>query len=350
MTDSDDDPRSPVSAPAPRNAWYAAVASSRLADAPVPVKLLGWNLVLFRDSEGRAHALHDRCIHRGARLRLGEVVGGALACRYHGWRFAGDGRCVHIPSLADGASIPQGARVRAFPCLERDGYAFVWIGDAPPADGPEPIEAFRDFDWIQGSLELGCAALLAIENNLDWCHPVFAHPRTHGMYFLNQALGFRDQSIEVRLTTHGLSVSTAPADAQEAASSLAGSLTFALPDRVTVAFSMGRQAINRIVMHLVPTGPTSCRQEWLVSTGAADPSQGSKVVWIDEVNAIFEQDRELLESIQQARSSEGDAIELSVEADIPTLLARRVYALACSGRWETERHHLSHARVVRIRT
>jgi phenylpropionate dioxygenase-like ring-hydroxylating dioxygenase large terminal subunit len=59
--------------------------------------------VLFRDDAGKPHALLNRCCHRGVQLSLGKVVDGAIACRYHGWRYDGSGRCIHIPSLtADG--------------------------------------------------------------------------------------------------------------------------------------------------------------------------------------------------------------------------------------------------------
>lgn len=335
---------------APGNAWYAAIASSRLARDPAAAKVLDWSLVLFRDGEGRARAVHDRCAHRGARLHLGDVSDGVLACRYHGWRFAGDGRCVHIPSLAAGQAIPGDAAVRAFPCREGDGYLWVWIGDDPPDAEPEPIEAFGRFDWIQGSLDLECAALLAIENNLDWCHPVFAHPMTHGMYFLNQAVGFREETIEVRASARGLRVFAPPTAGPEVEPDPLGSLTLTLPDRVTVAFSLGPQGASQVVMHIVPTGAATCRQEWLVSTGLADPALGPRVVWTDETHAIFEQDRQLLESIQEVRSIEGRAFERSVEADIPTLLARRVYAQACAGSRREEGSGPRYRRVIRIRT
>jgi len=335
---------------APTEGWYAALASSRLTHAPAAVRVLDQSLVLFRDQDGRPHAVRDRCIHRGARLRLGEVTEGALACRYHGWRFAGDGRCVHIPSLTAGEAIPEGSGVRAFPCLESEGYVWAWMGDQLPGLALEPIEAFDQFDWVQGALELKCTALLAIENNLDWCHPVFAHPKTHGMYFINQAMGFQEQTIEVRLSGRGICVFAPPTADADAPPDPTVSLTFALPDRVTVAFSLGSQGPARIVMHLVPTGAATCRQEWLASTGPADPARGPRIVWTDETNPIFEQDRQLLESIQEARTREGRGSEWSVEADVPTLLARRVYGLACAGRWEQERRDLVHRRLIRVRT
>jgi len=76
----------------------------RLTDARAPVGAtpraaqgLDQPLVLWRDATSQPHALPNRCAHRGALLSRGTVVDGTLACRYHGWRDAGTGKCVHIP-------------------------------------------------------------------------------------------------------------------------------------------------------------------------------------------------------------------------------------------------------------
>src|ERR1041385_5261181 len=67
-----------------RDYWYIACAASRLGAAPLAIKVLDQELVVFKDASGGAHALLDRCCHRGARLSLGTVTDGALACGYHG--------------------------------------------------------------------------------------------------------------------------------------------------------------------------------------------------------------------------------------------------------------------------
>ena len=337
---------------APRAFWYAALASQRLGERPAAVRVLDQELALFRGADGAARAVQDRCAHRGAQLSLGEVKDGDLACRYHGWRYGGGGQCVHIPSLVAGQEIPRGIGVRGFPCAERDGYVWVWMGEGAPADPPSGIADFGRFSWVQGALTLNCEALAVIENNLDWCHPVFAHPFTHGQFFMNQAMGFSDQTLEMRLTLHGLTVFSPPtSDAAEPIPDAAWvKLTFELPDRVTVAFSQGPQGPMRIVMHMVPTGPATCRQEWLVSTGPAPEGEAPTLAWSDEPQAIFEQDRLVMESAQLAFAREGHGFERSVEADAPTLLARRIYALAAAGRWAEGRDGLTQRRLVRVRS
>ncbi|MGI8840725.1 MAG: Rieske 2Fe-2S domain-containing protein [Caulobacteraceae bacterium] len=336
----------------PRDHWYAAPASQRLAERPVAVQILDWPLALFRDADGRPRALHDRCAHRGAELHLGEVAGGALACRYHGWRYGGDGRCLHIPSLLDGQKIAKGVAVRAFACAEADGYIWVWMGEGPPRGAPAPIGDVARFNWTQGSLTLECAVLATIENNLDWCHPVFTHAFTHGQFFANRAMGFQEQAVEMRRTERGVTVFAPPAAgaAYPIPPTALVVLNFELPDRVTVAFNAGPQGPMRIVMHLVPTGAVTCRQEWMASTGPAEAGAAPAVAWTDEPQPIFEQDRLVLESVQRAVAREGHAFERSVEADAPTLLARRVYALACAGRWDADRDRLTERRVIRVRS
>ena len=85
-----------------------------LTDAPIRRRLLGEDLVLWRDSGGTPHALRDLCIHRGTALSLGRVVGDRIMCPYHGWQYGGDGVCTLIPQLADPTRIPGKAKVDAF--------------------------------------------------------------------------------------------------------------------------------------------------------------------------------------------------------------------------------------------
>ena len=74
------------------NFWYPIVRSEDLGyDQPEKVKVLGCNLVAFRDQDGKAHVLSDTCVHRGGALGKGWVKDGCVVCPYHGWRYGGDG-------------------------------------------------------------------------------------------------------------------------------------------------------------------------------------------------------------------------------------------------------------------
>ncbi|MDL1880853.1 Rieske (2Fe-2S) protein [Gammaproteobacteria bacterium PRO2] len=89
------------------NFWYPIVRSEDLApDIPQKVRVLGCDLVAFRDQQGQARVLSDTCTHRGASLggawsNAGQprIINGCIVCPYHGWEFGGDGECKNIPSL-----------------------------------------------------------------------------------------------------------------------------------------------------------------------------------------------------------------------------------------------------------
>ena len=76
--------------PLPLESWYVACASAELGPEPIARRVHDRPIVLFRDGQGAAGALHDRCPHRGVALSLGQIAEGAVACAYHGWRFARD--------------------------------------------------------------------------------------------------------------------------------------------------------------------------------------------------------------------------------------------------------------------
>ncbi|MBB3000388.1 vanillate O-demethylase monooxygenase subunit [Paraburkholderia tropica] len=165
------------------NAWYVAAFSDELNGAtPLARTLLDRPVVLYRDSEGAAHALDDRCAHRFAPLSRGRVVGGVLECPYHGLRFDGAGRCVHNPH-GDGR-VPAQAHVRAYPVVERFGAVWFWPGEAARAD----IALLPAFDFVDpaqnhthhGYLKTRAHYQLSADNLLDLSHFQFLHPDTLG--------------------------------------------------------------------------------------------------------------------------------------------------------------------------
>ena len=192
-----------------------------------------------------------------------------------------------------------------------------------------------------------CDALKGIENNLDWCHPYFTHPWTHGQFFATRFRGFREQSYEIRLTDHGLVVFapvTASVDDPIPERPVV-KLTFDLPNRIQVEFWRPFHMV--ILMHFVSTGYNTCRLEWLVSK--LFPI-GSHFSWRAKEPKIFAQDRYVLESSQPWYDREGSSFECSVEADASTLMARRVIKLAATGHWEEKRSMLPSRRIVAVRS
>src|SRR6476620_3299887 len=114
--------------PVLRRFWYAVMPMDRLDAGPQPFTLLGEDIVLWKKADGSPAAVKDRCVHRTARLSKGFVDEGRLACGYHGWQYDATGACVKIPQQPD-LNIPAGAKVPAYHCAERFGYAWVALDD-----------------------------------------------------------------------------------------------------------------------------------------------------------------------------------------------------------------------------
>ena len=153
--------------------WYAVAPSDALRHEPVGAVIWDRPVCVFRDAAGVAHALEDRCPHRLVRLSLGRVTDDGIECRYHGWRFGSDGRCLHVTGL-DPDRIPEAARTEALPVREQDGFVWVFPGRAELADTvrPIPMPEWDDLDSIASIATLSCKAHFSfvIENLMDMYH------------------------------------------------------------------------------------------------------------------------------------------------------------------------------------
>jgi phenylpropionate dioxygenase-like ring-hydroxylating dioxygenase large terminal subunit len=163
-----------------RRFWYPVIPIAELLDSPKPFELLGQNIVLWLDAEGKPSAVRDRCCHRTAKLSLGKVVNGNISCAYHGWAFNSLGTCVHVPQ-AEKNFISPSYKVEAYQCVERYGYAWVCL-EEPLKDIPNIPEAVDpEYRLIHEFYERwNCAGLRVMENELDLAHPTFVHTTTFG--------------------------------------------------------------------------------------------------------------------------------------------------------------------------
>jgi vanillate O-demethylase monooxygenase subunit len=163
-----------------RNAWYAVAFSDEVADRPLGRTLLGTELVVYRDSQGKAVILYDRCPHRFAPLSLGKVVGNDLQCPYHGLQFDATGSCTRNPHSKDARPL-KAARVPAFPALERYGVIWYWPGESSLASEAmlpriEFLEQREQFGIVKGYLNVKSNYQLIVDNLLDLSHASFIHP------------------------------------------------------------------------------------------------------------------------------------------------------------------------------
>ena len=114
------------------NIWYVAEFSDRLGDKPVQVRMLGRDFVLFRTGSGAPACLSNVCPHRGSSLARGKYETGTISCPFHGWQFDASGQCIRIPSQANPTrDIPPGAKIDAYPTVEKNGLIWVFLGDDP---------------------------------------------------------------------------------------------------------------------------------------------------------------------------------------------------------------------------
>jgi phenylpropionate dioxygenase-like ring-hydroxylating dioxygenase large terminal subunit len=172
------------------------------AMAPRPVKavrLLGQDLVLFRDGRGGWGLLDRDCPHRGADLVFARYEGDGIRCPFHGWKFDAAGRCLETPAEPMGSTLCQRVRQRSYPVREQSGVLFAWLG--PEGSTPPELPAFDAFTApathsfaFKGLWR--CNWLQAFEVGIDPSHPSFLHRmlddfegEAYGRQFRNASVG-----------------------------------------------------------------------------------------------------------------------------------------------------------------
>jgi nitrite reductase/ring-hydroxylating ferredoxin subunit len=163
-----------------RRYWLPALFASQLPEPdcpPVRVTLLGEPLVAFRDTTGQCALLGAHCPHRGASLFFGRNEECGLRCVYHGWKFDVHGRCVDMPSEPPESSFKDKIHHTAYPCAERGGVIWAYLG--PPALRP----GLPELEWARVPAShrfmtrhiQDCNWFQAVEGGYDPSHVRFLH-------------------------------------------------------------------------------------------------------------------------------------------------------------------------------
>ncbi|MEM7797642.1 MAG: aromatic ring-hydroxylating dioxygenase subunit alpha [Chloroflexota bacterium] len=162
------------------NDWHPVAAVVELNEKnPLPVRLLGEDLVVWR-ADGEICVWRDLCIHRGAKLSRGNLVGSLLACPYHGWRYNVSGRCEHIPAHPE-VTPPTKAKAQTYPIEIKYGLIWTTLGDPK-----QPIPTFDEWEnktyrnIPSGPYFFEAAGPRVIENFLDVSHFPFVHAGSLG--------------------------------------------------------------------------------------------------------------------------------------------------------------------------
>ncbi|HEY3118241.1 MAG TPA: Rieske 2Fe-2S domain-containing protein, partial [Chloroflexota bacterium] len=179
-----------------RRYWHPVAMVPDLSDeSPTRhVRLLGEDLVLFRDKSGRVGLLADHCPHRGASLLYGRVEERGIACAYHGWLYDVEGNCLETPAEPADSLLHLTVKHRAYPVRERYGLYWAYLG-------PSPAPVLLRYDFAElGPLSVSvtgydCNWLQCVENNLDQAHVLILHQNTaqRGAAESNSTRGLIDQ-------------------------------------------------------------------------------------------------------------------------------------------------------------
>ena len=172
--------------------WYPLARSKDLKRGKaIGTAFAGEPIVLVRTDGGAVFALEDRCAHRQVPLHAGQVKGEHLQCGYHCWTYDASGRCVNVPYLDKGRSLPNG--VRSYPAREAYGLVFVFPGDAAKADATAfpavPTHADGRYKTRTLDRRVRCHYSFMHENLMDMNHQ-FLHRRLMGK-IRTIPLGFR---------------------------------------------------------------------------------------------------------------------------------------------------------------
>ncbi|MEU4343906.1 Rieske 2Fe-2S domain-containing protein [Nocardia sp. NPDC023852] len=182
-----------------RRYWHPIAPVAELDSSPLrtkEVRLLGEDLVLFRDRSGRLGLIDRYCSHRRVNLALGMVEQDGIRCPYHGWKFATDGSCIDQPfemTMQGNDHFARSCGIPGFPVQELAGlvWAYLGAGSAPLLPRWAPLvweEAVRDISIA----ELPCNWLQCQENSLDPVHTEWLH--TNYPNYLRQVTNMGDET------------------------------------------------------------------------------------------------------------------------------------------------------------
>jgi phenylpropionate dioxygenase-like ring-hydroxylating dioxygenase large terminal subunit len=329
-----------------RRFWYPVMPAGALpAGRPVPFRLLGQDIVLWRGRGGAPAALADRCPHRGAKLSAGFIDealpdGPALACGYHGWAYGADGRCVKVPQAHEPL---RGMKGGAAAHHAAESYGWVWVALAEPlAPIPEIPEAadprFRRIDEFHEPWAV--AGLRIMENSFDTAHFSYVHAATFGIpedpkpapsTIEHTEWGFVMRS-EAPVSNRGISKQLVGTDAEKTVRIIEG--RWFLP-----FFRASRIDYPTGLTHILCTGATpiddrnSMICQWVYRSDTEADAPAEKVIAFDR--AVTTEDRTVLETTTFDVPLAMGA-ELHMPADKPGIEMRRRFAALLAAQGEAE--------------
>lgn len=328
-----------------RNAWYVAAWSRDIVDRPVARRMLDEPVVVFRTSDGTVVALEDRCPHRHLPLSMGQCVGQAIQCGYHGMVFDAGGQCIEVPSQG---FVPPTARVRAYPAVERYGWVWVWMGEADRAD-PALIPDFHHltdpgYAAVGKTNHVSAAYTLVTDNLLDLSHVGYVHTTTIG----NAAFTEKGR-LTHRRTDRGVVVSRFSPDVPPPPTYIKTGvlpigknidrwqhIEFIAPCFVLIhvgGAEAGTGALDGrydhglniwVINAMTPETATTTNYLWASARRHAIGDADADALFFNQVSEAFEEDRRVLEAQQAVLLTRDDSWAVALKADAGAIEARRM--------------------------
>ncbi|MBN3893785.1 MAG: Rieske 2Fe-2S domain-containing protein [Nostoc sp. NOS(2021)] len=287
-----------------QNCWYPIIFVQDLPQhRPYGFSLYDQPLVLFKDASGKFACLKDICPHRTAKLSQGQVIDGKLECLYHGWQFGANGKCLYIPQLLAGATIPHNACVKSFTVVEKQGIVWLWPGNPEEADEKLlPILTELDdpkFIKLDYLLNLPYDQSYFIENVIDPAHIPINHnnkrfKRENAQPLEMEVIDISIQGIRGRYRNQKTQDSWIH-------------LEFIAPNLVKYAVWKEQGLVGGADLYSMPLGRGKCRILLRNYHSALSWKKKIKPRWFDhfERNRILEEDLELIREQQMQIESLG---------------------------------------------
>lgn len=306
-----------------KNAWYVAAWDHEITRALIPRRLLDEAVVLYRTRAGQVVALEDACPHRKLPLSMGRLQGDAVECGYHGLTFDAAGTCTRVPGAE---RIPHRARVRAYPVIERYGLVWLWMGEPALADPARLFEVTHWGDPAWGvnrgdAMTVACNYLYVTDNLLDPSHVAWVHRGSFG------GAGTDEVTLQTDVHERGVTVwrwlmDTPPAPFYAPYLRFSGNCdrkqhyevhwpSNAIIRAIFTPAGTGGEGralpAEAFVMDsynfMTPVSETETRYYWFQMRNFAPDDEDVSARFAASVRAAFEEDRIVLEAVQQGMDS-----------------------------------------------
>ena len=163
-----------------RRYWVPILGACEIAEPDGPqvrVQILGEKLLAFRDTQGQAGLIDEFCAHRGVSLFFGRNEECGIRCAYHGLKYDRTGACVDVPSARESPQVAERMRIKAYPCIERGGLVWAYMGPPDKQPAPPALEWCtlpQSHVYVSKRLQQS-NYLQAIEGGIDTAHVSYVH-------------------------------------------------------------------------------------------------------------------------------------------------------------------------------